>query len=199
MSQIGISMGLYTEDYFHYPLAIFKTNSRFTFGSWDDLLGQGYDGRNISDGEVGSPYSKIPNNMYACDQQNSIAPQSSGFIRSYAMNCNQSSFNMGGFATYWGYGDNPQSVTVNEVPAPATSILLLELKGKLGSGYQNAGSYGSGTQNNSFKNTPELYHDSQFNYLFADNHVELLLTAETLDSSRSSWRQGKYWTRDPED
>lgn len=199
LSQIAVSMSLYTGDHYNYPLSIFKTNPRFTFGSWDDLLGQGYDGRNLTDGEVGSPQAESPNNMYVCDQQNSTDPETNGFIRSYALNCNQNSFNMGGFATYWGYSDNPQSVTVDEVPAPSTSILLLELKGKLGSGYNNAGSFGSGSQDGSFKSIPERYHEAQFNYLFADNHVELLLSAETWDPSKGTWVYGKYWTRNPED
>lgn len=199
LSQIGISMNLYTGDHHHYPLSIFKTNPKFTFGSWDDLLGQGYDGRNLTESEVGSPQADSPNNMYVCDQQNNADPETNGYVRSYAMNCNQNSFNMGGFATYWGHGDDPKSVTVDEVPAPSTSILLLELKGRLGSGYNNAGSFGSGSQSGSFDTMPERYHEAQFNYLFADNHVELLLSDETRDPSKGTWVYGKYWTRDPSD
>lgn len=199
LMHVGVAMDLYVQDHNYYPYATFRTNPRFLFGSWDDLLGQGYDGRNLNTKEVNYPNSNVENSIYTCPQQKDELNSTSSFLRSYALNCNQSSKNMGGFSSLWGFGDNPISVSLHDVPAPSSTILLLEMTGTLGSGYQNAGVYGAATQSNAFKNNPERYHQGLSNYLFADNHIEILLPEETRNPNKNNWVMGKFWTRDPDD
>ena len=46
---------------------------------------------------------------------------------------------------------------------------------------------------------PSKSHNIQFNYLFVDSHVELLLPYDTKDPDLSFGKSGKYWTLDPSD
>ncbi|MBF0197702.1 MAG: hypothetical protein HQL32_08320 [Planctomycetes bacterium] len=193
---IGTTIISYTMDHYYYPVnQQKKPNTNFLYISWDDSLGQGYDGRNLSFDDIKKPKCSEPYPLYECPQQKPLY-NNSGYIRSYVMNCNQGSSNNGGISSLWGAGSG--SVNVDEVYIPSETILLTEKEGKLGSGY-SSGIYGANDQKNYLNSKPDASHNSMFNYLFCDGHVSLYLTDETRNPDKNDWYCGKFWTRNPND
>ncbi|MBF0199097.1 MAG: hypothetical protein HQL32_15375, partial [Planctomycetes bacterium] len=196
LGSITTAMNLYLSDNNEYYTPANFNTGEYLHGSWDDLLGQGYDGRNLSDGDVGRPGLSIGWGIYECSQQVDEYAQRNRRLRSYSMNCNQEGSSDGGISSLWG---ETKSVSSDKIPNPSETIILLENHGSLGAGYDGAGVYHYNDQMNSLNKNPDMYHQMQFSYLFADSHVELLLPLETCDPTIGDWWSGKYWTRNPDD
>lgn len=150
--------------------------------------------------------------VYTCPQQPQDDVDSSGVarnLRSFAMN---SAGWRRGFSEIWpqaydpdtGYGKTIHNVRVTplkEVLAPQSTFLLAETFSRLGNGYQLAG-IKYRFQERNLDIYPDHTHDGLYNYLFADNHVDLFLLEETVNLDyRPRWHRfdSKYWSVDPND
>jgi len=203
--RIHISFELYINDHERYPYSF--TNRHFSdIGglTWDDQLGLGYDGRQLD-----YNYALRWNNLktdpgmndslseqYICPNDTEVRGTSNNVIRSYALNVNQQSRNMGGFANTWDRVART-SVSPNDVPAPSKTFLLAEfLKGNLGSG--GGASIGNTRYQYQVQNYTPI-HQGDYNYLFSDGHTEKLYKDDTVNLNKSPYVAGSFWTRDPED
>ena len=153
----------------------------------------GYDGRDLPINilrrwsvdavNLGTPEQQKP---YQCPNAITFRTETERSHRTYSYNVNRYWGPRGGFANYWDDGAR-WSASVFDVPAASETFLLVEnVHGYL----SGAGSAGYGNANNQIADyTP---HRSQYNYLFADGHAELLFSDETGHNDGA-------WTRDPDD
>lgn len=215
---------------------------------WDDLLGNGYDGRNLTTKQMDKGIllgiETAGAEMYACPLDDSglrtaLFPSSlnnwseskgnnkQGKPRSYAMNIYRSG--------NWNQNENKQSVAgidyqslessfrfipwsmnASQVTHPSQLFLLGE---NPNAGYVGASWTAYVTSPKSqeaqgafdffqsrgiiIENSSNiLYHNSGWNYLFVDGHVENLLPENTLGNKSNATLndpKGGYWTMNPDD
>ncbi|MBF0198028.1 MAG: hypothetical protein HQL32_09965 [Planctomycetes bacterium] len=200
LKSIGSSMEFYMEDNNSYfpPASFSPKHTWLQYGTWDDLLGEGYDGRDLTYAEVEEPARSEGYSLYECPEQVQLYDNSKEpwkHLRSYSLNCNSlwgKWYN--GISSRWG---NVQFSKETDTPAPARTIAIAEFPDILGDGYATPGlEEGYAMQNLHLDQS----HKTQFNYLFVDNHIEFLFPAETYDPKGVWWgKYSRYWTRDPND
>lgn len=198
--QIFLSMSTYVNDYQRYTNAMANADWSDRGGiTWDDALGMGYDGRNLSlklakkynlqYGEAGEEQFL---KQYICPNDRIERDDSTRPPRSYGLNIYQYSGNRDGFSNAWDMGER-WSAGVHEVPAPEKTLLISEKQiGYIG------GVGGAGIANPNWQISPEP-HREEFNYLFADGHSEKFYKEDTRDPLKNYWSSGRIWSRDPND
>lgn len=214
MRQLTLAMNLYATDNERLPTEGTVTatggNARLPAHphdprSWDDKLGAGYDGRNLSRGYQNQGFLRhvsgnayldpggytIMETLYRCPEHRSfVLPDR--FPRSYAMNS-------GGYVDQRIDGDHPSSPNFlrgitrrvwskapSDVPAPASTLLLVE-GDALADGGGQMGNPNLATmpspfwqQGGPFAFTYLPFHDEQWNYAFVDGHVQLMSPHDTV-------------------
>lgn len=198
--QIFLAMSTYLNDYQRYTNAMANKDWSDRGGiTWDDALGMGYDGRNLSlqvankynikYGEAGEDqYLK----QYVCPNDRVERTDLTRPPRSYGLNIYQYQGNREGFSNAWDLGER-WTAGSHEVPAPGETILISEKQlGYIG------GIGGAGIANPNWQISPEP-HREEFNYLFADGHSEKFHKEDTRDPLKNYWNAGKIWTRNPSD
>jgi prepilin-type N-terminal cleavage/methylation domain-containing protein/prepilin-type processing-associated H-X9-DG protein len=198
--QIFLAMSTYLNDYQRYTNAMANADWSDRGGiTWDDALGMGYDGRNLSlklakryNLQYGDAGEDQFLRQYICPGDRNTRTNSSLHPRSYALNIYQYSGNRDGISNAWTLGER-WSAGVHEVPDPTRTMLISEkLVGYLG------GIGGAGIANPNWQPSPEP-HQEEYNYLFADGHSEKFHKEDTRDLTKGYWSAGKIWTRNPRD
>ncbi len=193
---INLAMSFYLSDDGFYPIANSNVDGSNEGNiSWDDGLGFGYDGRNLTIAEANkrnfyNPESvQVEQNIYECPND----WREGNWLRSYALNCNQSGYNRGGFSNFRDRGVR-FSVKATDVPDPSGTLLLAETNwGKLSAKYL------AGVKRPWAFAIQLAPHQEEHNYLFADGHVEKLSMEETYNPDFNNNVVGKSWTRSPND
>jgi prepilin-type N-terminal cleavage/methylation domain-containing protein/prepilin-type processing-associated H-X9-DG protein len=185
--QIGIAIFLYNGDNQNYvPGHLSKNSKSITF---DDFLGTGYDGRNLTESQMWASFPGSPAPVYQCstDQSNKNDPN---ILRSYSMiqgvlNGNQASKR--GMVVE-GSG---ATMKVSDVKFPTTTIMLGEFhywKNRLGRnsyGVIRAQDVQRFTSNGNLTWTHEQF---KFNYLFVDGSAKGTHYMSTyLDTGKDPW------------
>ncbi|NQZ60475.1 MAG: type II secretion system protein [Lentisphaeraceae bacterium] len=98
--------------------------------TWDDLLGQGYDGRKLTKAQMEN--NQAPRNkFYECPTDTVKRGNSSGwYTRSYSMSLGGPNGNTSGQRQSKGPSGNSWSMDAGQSPFPSKSILLLEFQHK---------------------------------------------------------------------
>lgn len=214
LKQLGLATAMYVNDsQEHYPYEqLILGDDDVT--TWDDLLGAGYDGRNLSRNEqimnnfgVGK-YKKVP--LYHCpsypfarvckkNADGSFYPSSAGSVaRDYAMNTN-SQYSMG----EGGIAKDAESVRATRIPTPSLVILYTDMflpNNPLGGG-NFPGLPSPAYQYDWCASTGAWAHGMYHNYVFCDGHIESLNPFATRSSVTASSNYKPYgiWTINPND
>ena len=228
MKQIGLAMNMYIGDYnWNYPYAWYADNTTVSFSiSWDDLLGQSYDGRNLTDAQMlalgfdGRPAYKTlvgGESLYACPsatpRPGAVFPYqaytSDRFhMRSYGMveggSTGGTNARPRGIAGYYAPGThNYFSWNAEKVPSPAGTFLLAEIVNEAANPLGDSNGYARNPYTQTVNYTVAPYHNGKFNYTFCDGHVELLNPLQTVGKGGSPGPAHDaakgFWTRDPAD
>lgn len=195
---IHLAMTHYLNDFNYYPIACTNAegNDRGNI-SWDDALAFGYDGRNMSvkvadaRGAYGKGLDFLDLNLYNCPKDLRNNGRNDRHKRTYAINTNQHGKNMGGFSNFY-RGGKRISTAFHDVPKPHQTVLLAETQ----SGYVSS-QHKAGVMIVGEVLSLSATHLGDYNFLFADGHVEKLLAEETIDSEKGE--NSHYWTRNPND
>lgn len=213
MKQIGLWIGMYTDDYKEYfpPACYQPTNVWWNVMTYDNYLSD-YDGRNIPiDTCMYYTTKKGCEDIYRCPEDQ-VLGWSKNLRRSYGMNCggtdllNSNTINMPRGITlkilgYW-TGVNQPTRRVSQVPDPSGTFSLVEvlvldpLGQNVLAGGQNGGySYIDNPvqQNNNMSSGSLAWHNKRWNYLFVDGHVTLIRPEETVGTGSLSTPKG-MWT-----
>lgn len=205
MKQIGTATFLYAGDSNDYiPYACWTSGSIQI--SWDDLLGGGYDGRNLTDTQkqaTGFNNSLFkPWELYVCpDNQLKLG----SLLRSYSINRGANAGTSGvdygdapGGSGFCGVsGSTPWSVKLSRLKRPSSTLFFLEriittnIMGNVScSSTDNPNSQISGTF---------IPHSGRFNYMMGDGHVENIRPADTVAAGGSLAQPRGIWTTDIRD
>ena len=214
VKQFGISMASYAGDFQEYlPFG----GHAYTAGdqvSWDDLLGTGYDGRNLSDSQVhGAGFAlsiyKQPD-LYKCPSDD--AKWSGAVTRSYSMNRGVNagsgsppSLTPSGTGTWGvtlisgtGYGvSDPWSARLSQVVRPSSVLSLTEEHADANLLGNPSGACLSNPSNQI--STYPKGHSGRFNYLFVDGHAQSLRPVDTIAAGGSLTMPKGIWTINAQD
>lgn len=172
LKQIGSAMNLYigdNQDFF--PYAIYMASSIWI--SWDDLLGGGYDGRNLP--ETARNAQTIPEEyisaLYKCPSHKSTDIKYRSYATTRVNNCG----NLNGFGFAGLTGGSGQSVKTTQVRSASQTISIAERDA------QRQGNDGASSVDNPSQQ-PLDRHSARLNYLFCDGHVDTYKPAETVST-----------------
>jgi prepilin-type N-terminal cleavage/methylation domain-containing protein/prepilin-type processing-associated H-X9-DG protein len=217
MKSITLCMGMYSQDFDSYivPAATSPSyGSGVHTASWDDLLGMGYDGRNLTNavGPANSVYNEWTkgsagdSKLYQCPGDPAInLAGSNDRARTYAVN--------GWFSGYSGWkklsnvkkpswlfalAERP---ALGPIPSTAYRINVLGRVGNngwpyvltMGSTKQDQQTFLSPRFSISGTNSQMGHHSKKFNYGFLDGHVDSLEPNGDKDGTMCYWRSDNHW------
>ncbi len=206
-----------------YPYAWHSWNADHNSISWDDSLGIGYDGRDLTYNQASSrfidarptssnlvggeqlyvcpsatrnPSGEFPNLNYWSDRIH---------MRSYIMNNGGRAWFGGvlrprGIAGWKNPLDDMPSWSDAQVPEPSNTILLTEVVAETPAFSVRTAQLGNigGIAYHPFSQTDSYtnapHHDRRFNYAFCDGHIELLDPLDTVGTGGSHVRSGQQFT-----
>ncbi len=212
VKQLGLGMASYAGDFMEYLPFGGHAYSASDQVSWDDLLGMGYDGRNLSDSEMHGPGMNISkqSQLYKCASDEAKWPGSA--TRSYSMNrgvnagSGSNPFPTPAGTATWGvtlisgtgYGvSSPWSAKLSQVARPS-SVLSLAEQHMDSNIMGNASGSCVSCPNNQIASYPKG-HSGRFTYLFVDGHAQSLRPLETVAPGGSLTMPKGMWTINAQD
>jgi len=187
LKKLGAAMGAYCADSQDFmPYALLGTDIKTQDITWDDLLGGGYDGRKMTLTEqlatsIGINDDSLYSDLYYCPGGN-LKNIGSAAARSYSIN--------GRTVNREGMSGVGWSSKIGRIKNPQTFLALTERISEVN--YLGEGSCCFATCPDDQTKTNPLPHTGKGNYLFADWHVELLDSKDTigggsLKDARGMW------------
>ncbi|MEI6422797.1 MAG: prepilin-type N-terminal cleavage/methylation domain-containing protein [Lentisphaerota bacterium] len=212
MKQIGLWIGMYTDDYKEYfPPAVYSPDGVwYNIMTYDNYLSD-YDGRNIPIATCAS-YTKKKGceDIYRCPEDQ-VLGWSNNMRRSYGMNRGGTDYDSAsktsmprGITNNVGYwtGVKEQIRRLSQVPDPSGTFSLVEVLvlDPLGQNVLAGGQNGNYSyidtpvfQNNNMSSGSLAWHNKKWNYLFVDGHVTLIRPEDTVGTGSLSSPKG-MWT-----
>lgn len=226
LKNMAVAMAAYTHDfnrftpYFNYKVSKGPGNSV----TWDDLLGQGYDGRNLSPEQMDAPYLPLDSedktsNAYLCPLDNEgwrTEPTGIGSLDNPKTFAQTRTYSINGFSSSGSKPDSqrlgitgndsgkPWSLPTTNLILPHQTIVITERPGLgfTGGGWNrlviNIDWQDGIIMENIFGLAPLInkrYHNNGYMYLMADGHVENLTPEDTMGPSGTFASPKGLWSR----